>query len=535
MMDSIDNSAASRAPPPFDLKAYISRYETQSETALQRLLFLAHHFHNEEGGDGNNTSTITSNAFEMAVAQMKSTGNYRRYLEEYGAIEASPDNASTTNAADHPSPELTGSPSRSGGGGDHHHPHAKNIIQHYIEYDPNFAPISKIEAQNQLEILEGRLSTAQSHIMKESIRTALLALAEFHKKRGELREALRRVFRSREYCANGRQHTQVCLLLVELSADLREWSSARDSITRAEHTVMGDMDDPLFHHKLRAMQGLAYLSEGRYYDAAKSFTSVSPDLTNQVNSVISAEDIAMYGSLLGLATLDREMLHSLVIDGTFKVRLELVPDMREALRHYSRAEYGQCLSILQHTLKRDLLVDIHLHSHVPILLDMVRDKCIEQYFQPYSSASLEKMGSVFGCTLEEMEMIVVKLIGNGSLGEGARVNVADLTLRVESGDNLEKKTRRRARVAAAKMGAHFTRSAEGMIMRAACIESGVTIQGEKQRRGGRPRGGRPQMHDDDPEMVVDDDPEMEKGVDPIEMDGSDSDGDVMEIENPNEF
>lgn len=269
----------------------------------------------------------------------------------------------------------------------------------------------------------------------------------------------------REYCANGRQHTQVCLLLVELSADLREWSSARDSITRAEHTVMGDMDDPLFHHKLRAMQGLAYLAEGRYYDAAKSFTSVSPDLTNQVNSVISAEDIAMYGSLLGLATLDREMLHSLVIDGTFKVRLELVPDMREALRHYSRAEYGQCLSILQHTLKRDLLVDIHLHSHVPILLDMVRDKCIEQYFQPYSSASLEKMGSVFGCTLEEMEMIVVKLIGNGSLGEGARVNVADLTLRVESGDNLEKKTRRRARVAAAKMGAHFTRSAEGMIMR----------------------------------------------------------------------
>lgn len=370
----------------------------------------------------------------------------------------------------------------------------------------------------------------------------------------------------REYCASGRQHIQVCLLLVELSADLREWSSVREAITRAEHTVMGDIDDRLFHHKLRAMQGLAYLAEGRYYDAAKSFTSVSPDLTNQVNSVISAEDIAMYGSLLGLATMDREMLHSLVIDGSFKVRLELVPDMREALRHYSRAEYGQCLSILQCTLKRDLLIDIHLHSHVPILLDMIRDKCIEQYFQPYSSVSLEKMGNVFGCTLKEMEMIVVKLVGNGSLGEGARVNIADFTLCVESGESLNKKTRRRARVTAAKMGAHFTRSAEGMIMRkffppeyiysyaihviflkmyltlysigAACIEGGVTIRGEKQRRGGRPRvGGRPQMHGDDPEMVVDDDnePELEKGSDAIEMDGSDSDEDVMEIENPNEF
>ena len=228
---------------------------------------------------------------------------------------------------------------------------------------------------------------------------------------------------------------------------------------------MSDIDDPLFHHKLRALQGLVYLADGRYFDAPRAFTSVSPDLTNQINSVMSAEDMAIYGSLLGLATMDREMLHSLVIDGVFKGRLELIPSMREALRHYSRAEYGQCLSILQHTLQRDLLIDIHLHSHVPILLDMIRDKCIEQYFQPYSSASLEKMGNVFGCTLKEMEVIVVKLISNGSLGEGTRVNAADHTLRVESGDNLDKKNRRRARVAAAKMGARFIRNAEGMIMR----------------------------------------------------------------------
>ena len=43
------------------------------------------------------------------------------------------------------------------------------------------------------------------------------------------------------------------------------------------------------------------------------------------------------------------------------------------------------------------------------------------------------------------------------------------------------------------------------------------------------------MQEDDPEMVVDDDPEVRKSAGPIEMDGSDSDGDVMEIENPNEF
>ena len=86
---------------------------------------------------------------------------------------------------------------------------------------------------------------------------------------------------------------------------------------------MGDIDDALFHQKLRAGQALAHLAEGRYLEAAKTFTSISPELTNQFHSVVSAEDLAMYGSLLGLATLDRATLHSLVIDGVFKGRLEV--------------------------------------------------------------------------------------------------------------------------------------------------------------------------------------------------------------------
>ena len=146
--------------------------------------------------------------------------------------------------------------------------------------------------------------------------------------------------------------------------------------------------------------------------------------------------------------------------------------MREALRHYSRAEYGQCLALLQHSIKRDLLLDIHLHAHVPILLDMIRDRCIVQYFQPYSSVSLEKMGHVFGYdNVDEIEEVVAKLISNGgvdgmSLGNGrARINALDKTLSVEGPRSLERKARRQARVRAAKMGVQFARNAEGMILR----------------------------------------------------------------------
>ena len=166
---------------------------------------------------------------------------------------------------------------------------------------------------------------------------------------------------------------------------------------------------------------------------------------------------------------------------------QLVPTMREALCHYSRAEYGQCLSLLQHSsIRRDLLLDIHLHAHVPALLDMIRDRCIVQYFRPYSSVSLEKMGRVFGCNAREMEEVVAKLIsGTGndgaeedegmSLGDGARINALEKTLSVEGPRSVERRARRRARVRAAKMGVVFARNAEGMIMREYCQKGNNTF------------------------------------------------------------
>jgi COP9 signalosome complex subunit 1 len=252
------------------------------------------------------------------------------------------------------------------------------------------------------------------------------------------------------------------------------------------------------------------------------------ELTNQFSTVLSAEDIALFGALLGLASLDRENLHSQVIDGPFKARLELVPSVRDALRHYSLAEYGSCMSILHNTVKRDILLDIHLHSHVNTLLDMIRDRCIVQYFSPYSSVSLEKMGAVFGHNVSEMEDIVAKLIKHGgvegvSLGEGARINAIDKTLSVFSSRTVERKARRRARVKAAKMGIEFVRNAEGMIMRVACLENGLVIQGGGRNKSrARDAAGRPT---DRMVMDVPEESDSEYGDDAMEVDAV----------NPNDF
>jgi COP9 signalosome complex subunit 1 len=256
------------------------------------------------------------------------------------------------------------------------------------------------------------------------------------------------------------------------------------------------------------------------------------ELTNQFNSVLSAEDIALYGSLLGLASLDRDSLHTLVMEGAFKARLELVPSVRDALRHYSLAEYGPCMSILQGTVRKDISLDIHLHPHVNTLLDMIRDRCIVQYFSPYSSVSLEKMGAVFGHDVVEMEKIVAKLIQNGavegvSLGVGARINAIDKTLSVFSASCVERKARRRARVKAAKMGVEFVRNAEGMIMRVACFENGIVLQAGRKSARARDAAGRPVSD----RMVMDahEDSDSSYSHDAMEVD------EHHPVANPNDF
>lgn len=163
----------------------------------------------------------------------------------------------------------------------------------------------------------------------------------------------------REYCNTSHRHAQVTLLLLELSIDLRDWPSVHDTIARAERTVVAgttiaggmsgvgggsssiagigasmtslssdgiaheEYDISLFHNKLKAAQGIAYLSEGKYKEAASTFTSISSELTNQFSSVISAEDLALYGALLGWATYDRETVCEVVMEGEFKARLEV--------------------------------------------------------------------------------------------------------------------------------------------------------------------------------------------------------------------
>ena len=366
-----------------------------------------------------------------------------------------------------------------------------------LTYDATFVATSEQTASMHLETLEARLGTAQSRLAKEAIRTAYLALAEHHRLRGELRESLRKVIRSREYCTTIRQSGQVCLLVIELGIDCGNYAQVRDYVAKAEHTPDLLHADPLLAAKVRVASGLVYLHDGRYAEAARKFASVPPELTHQFSTVVSAEDIALYGSLLGLASFDRSELRSLILDApAFKARLELVPPLRDALRHYLLAEYGPALSTIRGLMDGPdsgsdglLRLDLHLRPHLDALYGLIRDRCVVQYFSPYSKVSIATMGEGFGLPVAEMEAILAHLIKCGKIGDGpgtVRINSLNKTVARESAGRTRSKGRAATRHRVSRLGANFLSETEGLLLRLSCLKNDIVVgdRGHGRRFGG---------------------------------------------------
>jgi hypothetical protein len=164
----------------FDLEAYIGRYPENSETRLQRLIFIHRNCEDKQ---------CSEQARTLAADQIRACGNISRY---------------------------------------------KELL---LSDDPNPSWVAQVQQESavMLESIEGRLLAAQAHLNKEAIRMAYLALCDFHRPRGDLRSAMRVALRSKDYCTNRNQTAHVCLLIMELAMEMRELSGHRIAPSMLQH------------------------------------------------------------------------------------------------------------------------------------------------------------------------------------------------------------------------------------------------------------------------------------------------------------
>lgn len=215
--------------------------------------------------------------------------------------------------------------------------------------------------------------------------------------------------------------------LIRVALHMRDWPSVTlqagkvGGLVTTEHA--GESQGALRHVKLA--RGIASLHTGAFDEAARTFLAIpaSADRSWGEQDVASPNDVAVYGAILGLATMERPALRAEVLESAaFRPYLELEPHLRKALGFYVNGKYKACLEILE-AYRPDYMLDVHLYKHIPALYEKIRTKCIVQYVIPYSFISLDSLSHIFGRPGEPIVREVCRMIRSGALN--ARINSID--------------------------------------------------------------------------------------------------------------
>ena len=198
--------------------------------------------------------------------------------------------------------------------------------------------------------------------------------------------------------------------LIEVAVEQKNWVAVSSNVQKIKGVVVPADEDRTLQPYLCATDGLALMDSGEYYNAALRFLQTEAGMGTTCNSIISPNDIAVYGGLCALATMERNELHTQVLENTnFRTYLELEPHIRRSITFFVNSRYSACLSVLE-AYRTDYWLDIHLQKHIDDIYHLVRSKSIVQYFIPFSCVTLDSLNAAFmppGKTIDkELAMMI---------------------------------------------------------------------------------------------------------------------------------
>lgn len=242
---------------------------------------------------------------------------------------------------------------------------------------------------------------------------------------GDLSAAAKAYSRMRDYCTTHNHIASMLFKVIHVSADRGDWLGLQSNVHRVRNLPSKTEEQERHQPKLSAAMGLSQLATGAYLEAAFNFIGTDPSLGDSYNEIISSNDVAVYGGLCALASMDRVDLEQRVLDNhEFRNFLELEPHIRRAISFFCASKFRPCLEILD-SYRADYLLDIHLQQHVSTIYSRIRTKAIKQYLVPFSRVTLDAMAKVFppadGATTSEgktepsLVPELIKLIQDGTL------------------------------------------------------------------------------------------------------------------------
>ncbi|KAF3915147.1 hypothetical protein ABW20_dc0103232 [Dactylellina cionopaga] len=419
--------------PRFDLEQYIGNYSGRMK--VTRLMFI-----------GNHCPPLAQEALKTAINIIKADKDVRLYRQAIQALQVYSPND----------------------------PDSK-LDEEWIEKTTR-------EVKQKTDRLEAELKSYKNNMIKESIRIGHKDLGDHFYTTGDLASSYRAYSRMRDYCTSNKQMLDMTLSCILICIDQAQYTSVQTNVAKIRNHIRSDDDLKIHQPKINIAAGVALLSAGNYLDAARSFIATNPTVGMDYNAVATMNDIAIYGGLTALASMDRNMLKTEVLESsTFRTFLELEPHIRRAVTAYHSARYGECLSILE-SYRNDYLLDPFLQKHVDRIYEAVRTKSIVQYFIPYSCVTLDAMSAAFGVPPENMERELVRLIEGGKLN--ARIDTQNRLV-------TSKETQLRVEVhrGTLAMAEEYERAARLRMLQINVVKSGLDVRPPKQGMGGGSGGG----------------------------------------------
>ncbi|OQE36950.1 hypothetical protein PENCOP_c011G08331 [Penicillium coprophilum] len=432
-------------PPKFDLDTYIANYA--GRTRYDRLYLI-----------GTCSPLLSIDALKAAIAEAKTSKDVSRYEKAVRALaEVAPND---------PDASLDAA-----------------WVQETNRY-----------VQTQTERLEHELRGYKNNLIKESIRMGHEDLGNHHYETGDLPAASKAYSRMRDYCTTPNHITSMLFKMVNVAVERGDWLSVQSNVHRLRNSQSKPDDAAKNLSKITAASALSHMHQASYLEAANSFLSIPPDLGDNYNEVITPNDVAVYGGICALASMNRDELQKNVLDSqTFRNFLELEPHIRRAIAFFCNFKFRQCLDILE-AYRPDYLLDIHLQRHIPELYKRIRTKSIEQYMIPFSRVTLDSMAKIFAPAVVGGEarptdisspfvQELVGLIQDGVLN--ARIDL-------EKGLLVSNQIDLRAEVQRTTLESlrEFNEEAHWRILHAAVLQAGLEVKPEKGEGSGLGHGGR---------------------------------------------
>ena len=249
-------------------------------------------------------------------------------------------------------------------------------------------------------------------------------LGKHYQKIGLLAEAAEAFGRMRHDVTTTKQIMSCGLHLISVSLQRHDWNLVLSNVGKVSGFQQTEEDATTFQPFIKLASGLALLGLGNYKDAARNFMATDLQAPPEgLREIASLNDVAVYGGLLALATMERSELQKRVLENAvFKHALEHEPHIRKAISLFVNGRYSACLEMLESS-RADYLLDIYLCKHVSAIFALIRSKCITQYFKPFSCVTLANLEASFARTGESLEDELVGMIKAGTLQ--ARIDSKD--------------------------------------------------------------------------------------------------------------